>query len=299
MIDFLYLWMFRGFAFFVKITPRPLMSAICDALSFVAQKALKKQAETARINLDFAYNETMDEAEKKRIVTDIFKNLFYYLADFIKNLDASKEKLLQNVTFVGSERLQKALDEKRGVIFVTAHYGNWELLPKAITSKFGINMAVVGRELDAKALNAYVERSRSAHGVSLINKHGAMRKLVKTLKDGDAVGILVDQNTAEDEGLIVDFFGKEARQTPVAAILSRRFDAAILPVFITSEDRKNFCVEFYEPIYPSKTNDTDKDIMESLTAQSKAIETQIRKKPNEWFWFHKRWKNRYEGIYRG
>lgn len=298
MLDTIYLFLFRGFAFFVKTTPYWALSPMCRFLAFCGEIILKKHSKIVKTNLDFAFGDAMSDKEKREIVSDTFKNLFFYLADFVRNLKADKEKLLQNVTFMRGEILQKLLDENKKIVFITAHYGNWELLPKAITAHFAIKMAVVGRELDSKSLNEYVEESRNALGVSLINKHGAMRKLVKALKDGNTVGVLVDQNTADDEGLIIDFFGKEARQTHVASILARRFDAAVLPVFIVSDDRKNFRVEFYEPIYPAKTSDSDKDILECTQAQSNAIEEQIKKKPNEWFWLHKRWKNRYEGIYK-
>lgn len=298
MLDILYLFLFKVFAFFVKITPYRVLSFICLFLAFISKIILAKQAKIVNINLDFAFNKTMSKQEKQTLINDVFKNLFFYLANFARNLRADKKTLLNSVTFIHSQRLQKLLDEKQKIVFITAHYGNWELLPKAITAHFGIKMAVVGRELDSKSLNRYVEESRNSFGVSLINKHGAMKKLLKTLKDGDTVGVLVDQNTADNEGLIVDFFQKEARHTPVASILARRFDAAILPAFIESDDRQNFRIEFYEPIYSQKTSESDKDIQQCTQAQSDVIEAQIRKKPNEWFWFHKRWKNRYEEIYR-
>jgi len=135
---------------------------------------------------------------------------------------------------------------------------------------------------------------------SVINafaKVGADATLESVLKNNRMLGLLVDQNTSENEGILVDFFGKPVRHTPSAAILARRFDALIIPAFITTEDHHHYEITFYEPIITKKSEDKERDIFESVQEQARITEEIIRKKPEEWFWLHKRWKNKFEEYY--
>jgi KDO2-lipid IV(A) lauroyltransferase len=239
----------------------------------------------------------MSEAQKKEIIICSYENLLKNLVGVVTNLEASAEDILGKCEYEGVGIVEKLLKEGKKIVFATAHYGNWEALGKAVTVKTGLKMVAVGRELDSEAMNKIITASRERFGTEVISKHGAMRKLVKALKEDKTVGVLVDQNTAEDEGVLIKFFGKEARQTPVLSVLARRFDAAIVPIFCEYSGFDRYKLTFYEPIFCAKTDDVERDILECTQAQADVIEAQIRKNPNVWFWFHKRWKNRYEEIY--
>jgi len=298
MKEIFYVSLFRFFAFVVNATPVRLLAKVVRALAVFAYTVNKKHRRIAEVNLDFAYDGTLSEAQKKEIVVCAYENMLRNLVGIVINENKNAEEMLAKCDYVGMDIIKRLIAEGKKIVFVTAHYGNWEVLSKALAVGTGLKMVAVGRELDSKAMDEVIKKSRERFGTELISKHGAMRKLVKALKEDKAVGILVDQNTAEDEGLLVKFFGKEARQTPVASVLARRFEAAIVPVFCEYAELDRYRLSFYEPIYCQTTDDVDADIFACTQAQSDAIETQIRKSPNEWFWFHKRWKNRYEEIYR-
>jgi Kdo2-lipid IVA lauroyltransferase/acyltransferase len=297
MKEFFYLALFRFFAFIISVTPVWLLSKIVLFLASFAYMVDKKHRRIAEVNLDFAYGGALGEAQKKEIITASYENLLKNLVGVVTNLNTSAQELLAKCDYEGAEIVEQLKAEGKKIVFVTAHYGNWEALGKAVTVRTGVKMVAVGRELDSQAMDAIITASRERFDTELISKHGAMRKLVKALRDDKTVGILVDQNTAEDEGLLINFFGKEARQTPVASVLARRFEAAIVPAFCEYSGFDRYKLTFYEPIYCANTDDIDADILTCTQAQSDAIEAQIRKSPNEWFWFHKRWKNRYEEIY--
>ena len=298
MLDTIYLLLFRIFGFLIKVLPNFVLSSFAKLLSKAAYGLDKKHVKIANANLDFAFDNTLDRQRKKEIILLAYENLVKNLVGIVKNLEIQKAALLAKTEYEGLEIIQKLQSANKNIIFVTAHYGNWEAMGKCVAAKTGLKLVAVGRELDVKSLNDALKRSRERFDSELISKHGAMRKLVKALKEQKAVGILVDQNTADDEGLIVSFFGKEARQTPVASVLARRFEAAIIPVFCEYTGFDSYKITFHEPIYSPKTDDIEGDILSCTQAQSDAIEKQIRKNPDVWFWFHKRWKNRYEGIYR-
>ncbi len=297
-MEFLYITLFRMFAFLTKISPEFLLKKMVRALAHLAYIVDAKHRRIAEINLDFAFDGGIGEDRKKEIILCSYENLLKNLVGVVTNLEASADEILNKCEYDGVQIVEKLKADGKKILFATAHYGNWEALAKAVTVRTGVKMVAVGRELDSKAMDKIITASRERFGTEVISKHGAMRKLVKALKDDKTVGILVDQNTADDEGLLVKFFGKDARQTPVLSVLARRFDAAIVPTFCEYNGFDKYKLTFYEPIYCPISDDVDGDILSCTQAQSDAIEKQVRKNPNVWFWFHKRWKNRYEGIYK-
>ena len=296
-MDKLYLIIFYIFQFFVKNIPDFLMNPVLDFIAWLIFVFDKKHRKIIKINLDFAYGKSMEEKEKTRIIKKCYKNLVYFLADFVKNQGITKDELSKKVTFENKEVLENAVKENKKIILITAHYGNWELIALCIGAFFD-KVTGVGRALEGKTINNILKRNREQFDIKMLDKQGAMKGMIKALKQGRILGLLVDQNTAEKEGVVVDFFEKKARQSHSTAILSRKFGAVIIPVFITTDDYKNYKITFYDKITPVKSEDINKDILELTQKQSDAMEKAIRNKPDEWFWFHKKWKNQYEEIYR-
>ena len=296
MKEMMYVTVFNIFRFFIRITPRGLMHFFAKGLAFFIYALDSKHKKIAMVNLDLAYGDTLSEEERKEIVKACYVNLVLMLVDFVKNQGISREALLKKVTFKNEKVLTNALAEGKKVILMTGHYGNWELVALSIAAKFG-DMTIIGRDLDASNMNMILKQNREQFGIELIDKKGAMKSMISVLKNGRMLGLLVDQNTSENEGLLVDFFGKPVRHTPSAAILGRRFDALIIPVFITTDDHVGYTLTFYEPIVTDKTENKDEDILRSVQQQAKTTEEVIRKKPEEWFWLHKRWKNQFEERY--
>jgi len=296
-MDSIYLISFKIFRFIVKHTPDFLLKAILDLLSWITWAIDKKHRKIIKTNLDFAYGDTISEEEKKAIEKKCYKNLLYFLADFVKNQGITKEKLSQKVTFKNKEILENAIKQNKKIIVITAHYGNWELISLSVAAFFG-PVSVVGRKLEGERIDQVLKQNREQFDIEVIDKMGGMRGMIKALKQNRLLGVLVDQNTADNEGVLVNFFGKKARQTHSTALIARKLDALIIPAFITTNDYKNYEITFYDEIEPIKSNNAKEDIQKMTQLQADAIEKAIRKKPDEWFWFHKRWKNQYEEIYR-
>jgi KDO2-lipid IV(A) lauroyltransferase len=296
-MDAIYLAAFNLFQWIVRHTPDAVKFPIIKGLAKLAYWLDAKHRRVARVNLDLAFGDSMSGEEKQRIIKKCYENMLFNLADFVQNQGISKDALLSKVRFENEEILENAKKSGRPIIFMTAHYGNWEILPLATAVKFDLPISVVGRPLDSKTMNTILERNRQQFDVELIPKKGAMKPLIKALKEGRAAGLLVDQNTTRNEGILVDLFGKKARHTMAVALLARRLDAIIIPTFITSEDHKTFTVTFYPPLEVEKTVDKDEDMRRNIQAQSDAIEQAIRNKQDEWFWLHRRWKDQYGELY--
>ena len=159
-------------------------------------------------------------------------------------------------------------------------------------------MASLGRLTQFSAINELIIQRREMQNVKFIDKKGAFKHLLKLYGAENALaGILVDQNISASEGVWVEFFGKKATHTTIASVLSRRFNVGIVPVMIEiKENYKSFEVRFHPPIYCKKSEDSTQDILEATQAQADAIEKAIRAKPQDWFWFHKRFKSAYQEL---
>ncbi len=296
-MDKIYYSSFIAFQYLVKKTPLFLQTPILNLIANLAYLFDVRHKKIAFINLDFAFNNTLSKKRKKEIVKRCYKNLVYNLADFIKNQGISKEELLEKVEVKNEHFIKEAIKRKEKIIFITAHYGNWELTGLFVGAFYG-PLTIVGRRLDSKVMDKILTKNREQFDIKLVDKMGAMRSLIKDMKEGRRIGLLVDQNTATNEGELIKFFDKEARHTPAAALLARKFDALIIPVFIETDDFKKYRLTFYEPIKTKKSQNQKEDILQSIQAQADITEKVIKKRPEEWFWFHKRWKNRYEEIYK-
>jgi Kdo2-lipid IVA lauroyltransferase/acyltransferase len=294
--DKLYFVAFYAFKAIIKALPLLLVKAILKLISHIAYRTLSKQKRVIFANLDMAFEDRMSADQKENIALACFENIALYLADFVANQNLTKEELLAKSSIENPSVAQGLIEKYGKAVMVSAHFGNWELLPHTVAATHNHPMIAVGRELDAASLQDTLTKSREQMGVEVINKHGAMRKLVKALRDDKLVGILVDQNTADEEGILIDFFGKKARHTTVASVLARRFDIPIIPAYIFTDGAKSV-LRYYEPIFVDKSENVDADIAKATQAQADALEKAILEDPKQWFWFHKRWKNQYEEIY--
>ncbi len=277
-------------------SPKAIVKAIIELLCKFAYIIDFKYKKIAKVNLDLAFEDKMSEDEKTRIIKKCYKNMLYILKEFIENQNISKENLLNKVTFYNEHIYQNAFKQNKKIIFLTAHYGIWELLPLAIGAKI-CPMSVIGRKLDSPKMNEILEKNRQQFNITLFEKKGAMRGILKALSNGSTVGLLVDQNTSDYDGILVSFFGKLVRHTPAAAQIARKTGATIIPVFITTNDYKKFDITFYDEISTQNTDNNEEDIRQSVQAQANITQKMIEKKPDEWFWFHKRWKNQYGELY--
>lgn len=192
----------------------------------------------------------------------------------------------------GWEQVERARAQGRPILILTGHCGNWELLAAALNAR-GLGMAVVARQLDDPGLQASLLGLRERFGTRTIVRGtpGAARDLLRTLRSGGALGMLIDQDT-KVEGVWVDFFGRPA-WTPVgAADIALRLGATVLPVFIERrpDGRHRIVVEPPLALPPDPTGAT-----QAMTAR---IEAQIRRVPEQWVWLHRRWR-RQPGIASG
>jgi len=298
MRDYLYLSLYKIFALLSRILPKWAMDTILRAISKFIYRVDRKHNHIINANLKLAFNNSLPKSKRDEIGIDVFYNLLQTIIGIIKREKMTREEILKDIEFKNSHILKKAIKENRKVIFITGHYSNWELLSVGVALEFNIKLVAVGRRLDSKLMDKLLKKNRELHGVEMVYRKGAIKNLIKALRDGKFVGLLVDQHLGEKQGgVVVDFFGHRVFHSPAASILARNLDALIIPTFISTDDYKKYQITFYKPLDIVKSKDKSGDILKITQAQALATQKVIEKNPNQWFWVHKRWKGFYSHIY--
>ena len=290
MLDYIYFGLYKFFAFLLWILPDFIIRAIMRGLAWFAYSISSKHRNIINSNLDLSFTPNLSSKEKKDISIHVFMNLIDTIFGIIKRDGLAKDKVLSNVTFEGREIIEKYRNSGKNFVLITGHYGNWELLSQAIAIEFNLNLVGVGRALDSKLMHEVLKRNREQFNVEMVNKKGAMKGCIKAINQSKVIGILTDQAIRKNQSEDVEFFGVRATHTPLASILSRKFDLDMIPAYISTEDFINYRVKIYEPIESLKTDNQAKDIALLTKAQADIMEDVIKSNPKQWFWVHKRWK---------
>ena len=296
-MDRLYLAGFYTLKFLIFILPSSLQNLLAKFLAFAFMKLKKKRFHIVMTNLDLAFGETKSKEEKLEIAKKCYYNFAKYLGiNFILNQNTTKQKILKQVVFKNEHFLLDAMKSGRPIIVTTAHFGQWEIFSLAVAAHFGPS-SVLGRKLDSSVMDKILRANRAQFDVELIDKNGGAKDILKALKARRLVGILVDQNTAPQDGIKVQFFGKDVLHTPAASVLAQKTNALIINAFIYQKGENLNEICFEEPIDIS-TFDKEDAVQKATQMQCSACEEMVRARPEEYFWFHQRFKRFYENEYK-
>ena len=296
-MDRLYLAGFYTLKFLIFILPSSLQNLLAKFLAFAFMKLKKKRFHVVMTNLDLAFGETKTKEEKLEIAKKCYYNFAKYLGiNFILNQNTTKQKILEKVVFKNEHFLLDAIKSGKPIIVTTAHFGQWEIFGLAVAAHFGPS-SVLGRKLDSSVMDKILRANRAQFDVELIDKNGGAKDILKALKARRIVGILVDQNTAPKDGIKVQFFGKDVLHTPAASVLAQKTNALIINAFIYQKGENLNEICFEEPIDIS-TFDKEDAVQKATQMQCSACEEMVRARPEEYFWFHQRFKRFYENEYK-
>jgi KDO2-lipid IV(A) lauroyltransferase len=227
----------------------------------------------------------------------VFCNTAITLLEFLQFASLSRGALLRKVRIHGEEHLLEAARSSRGAILISAHIGNWEAAHMSTACFLEKPVVLVARRIRPRLLNQWVNRLRARFGGVLLDKAGALPKMARALRGGKVVGILIDQSTLRSDGVEIDFLGHRAMATPSAAILARRFNSPVLPAFCLRQRDGHLTLTVQPPLALARTNDRQSDMVENTQVMNDAVAEAIRSHPDQWFWFHKRWKRHYPELY--
>jgi KDO2-lipid IV(A) lauroyltransferase len=250
--------------------------------------ALPRLRRVAMRNLELAYP-LKTRAERNVIAGDVFRSIGRLLYAFARFPQINAQNISDWIRYEGLEHFTEAKKAGRGVLFATAHLGNWELSAFA-HGLMTEPMHIVIRPLDNPRIDRLVEQRRQLSGNHLIEKWDGARAILRALQQNEAVGILIDQNTSLQEGAFVNFFGTPACANTAFAKIAARTGAAVIPGFaLWSDQERRYVLRFYPPVEMAG------DPVEDTRRLHAVLESVIREHPGQWLWIHRRWKTRPEG----
>ena len=297
LLDYLIYLIYRFFEFLFHIIPKILLKPILHFIAYVAHLFAKKHNRIAKANLDLAFGETKTEEEKIRIIKSSLRNMVYNLYEFIVLQKTSLEKMDQKVIIENEEVILKLIEEKKRIIIITGHYGCWEFSIPYVAMKYN-PLTLISRKLNNRYINDVFTKARHRQSLEMCEKTGAAKCIVKAIKKGRIVAITIDQNLDRRNSAIdVSFFGHKVTQVDSPVRLATKLDAVILPLFTIREDFEKYKILFKEPI-EIKQNMNEEEIKNLSQELSFILEEQVREKPDDWFWQHRRWKMYYPEIYK-
>lgn len=274
----------------VLLLPTPVAVGLGGAAGHLAYFILGRARRAALENIRAAlpHLRTLPEWQEdlhtpEKIARQSFANLGKTVVEIIKLLYGFDRGLTNNVFWRGMEHYLQARERGKGVIFITGHCDNWELISHA----FGIHhdgMAVVARKQKYPPLTALLEKVRTRHGKGVIYADGAARGIYFRLKKNEAIGVLMDQAVQPRDGAVIDFLGRGAWTTTMPATIAARTGAALVPGFSHREGRRHI-ITFYPEIQAG-----DGDPVATTRLLNRCIEQQIARHPDQWLWVYRRWK---------
>jgi len=250
--------------------------------------AIPRLRQTADRNLRMALPH-LSEEERARIADGSFHSIARILVAVARFPTLTKANIGDWIAYEGYEHYETAKARGKGVLFATAHLGNWELSAVA-HSLMSEPMHVVVRAFDNPLIDKLVHKLRASTGNRVVEKRDYVRGILRALAANEAVGILIDQNTGLDEGVFIDFFGVKACVARGFARIAARSQAAVIAGFaLWRQQEKQYVLKFCEPVYATG------DVLEDTQRIHAKLEEVIRQHPEQWLWMHRRWKTRPSG----
>ena len=276
------------------ILPRPLARGFAIAVAQLVYLLHFRLRQVGMRNLAMVFPEK-SLTERRRILRGVFSSLGRQLAELCQFPRYTAENLGDVVVYDGLDNFQEAYSRGKGVLFLTAHFGGWELSAFA-HSLHGHWLHVVMRPMDNPYLDRLLQSYRTMHGNKVVPKDDFVRGLLGAMRAGETVGILMDTNMTPPQGVFVDFFGIPACTASGLARIALRTDAAVVPGFtIWEKAMGKYRLRFDPAVQLIRTGNLEADVIANTQKFTTIIEEYARKYPDQWLWVHRRWKTRPEG----
>ncbi len=280
------------FMMFVRFIPFRLALFLGKFFGAVYVMLDRRHRGIATENLRLALKGSRTDQQQRQIVRGSFQTLGQAFVEVLALSCGNPSVLVRRVTVEGFEHYLSARRENKGVLILTAHFGNWELIPQMFALR-GFPLHVVARRLDNPSLDRLLLSLREWGGGHVLDKKIAASKIVPLLRQGETVGILLDQNTRKEEAVFVDYFGRPAATHKGLAILALRTGAPVVPVFII-RTRAGHRMVVEKPLSLVQTGQLSADLYQNTALFTQKIESYVREYPDHWLWVHRRWKTQPE-----
>jgi len=262
--------------------------ALLSRLMFVILRKRRRQS-IANIKRAFGYK---SDAQCKSLALESYLGLSETIVEILLmivgrfDIDSAiinKDEAIAKIQSLSSK-------EQCGVMELTAHYANWELLAHFM-ALHGLKMLAVGRKGNNRLIEERITTPyRRLHGNDTVFKKGAALALMKHLKRCGNVGLLIDQKVSPKDGFWVDFFGYKAPTTSLVAALKKKLNIKVVPIFIRRVKKGKYEILFKEPLELKDELEGEQQLIEFTQQMNNTLESVIRQEKSQWFWMHNRWR---------
>jgi len=285
---------FMAYITSIQLSPLFMLPLHRASLDFLFRVLSRRHSKIVTHNLEMAFPEKKT-SEIKQLKRNVYKHFAKIFTQIIYLYIKKKpEKILPEIQIRNSQALENSLNRGKGVILFSAHFGNWELVPFIISRELNRKTYNIARVMDNPLIEKRVTQFREYMGSRIIYKKGSIKTILKELRSNQIIGMIIDQNTLPEEGVFVDFFSRKVCAVPSVSLLHLKRNIPIIPVFIHYEPKK-IVFEISDEVAFRKTGDFQDDLIRLTQYCNTLIEEKIRQFPEQWLWFHQRWKSKPSG----
>lgn len=280
-------FLFRAVFNFIRIFPLRIAYLFSNFLIFVYLNFVKTRLHTVESNLHKSFPQKSPE-EIKKLTKQVIMHFGRVAVEFCWFSYKSLNEKLKVFEMRGFENVEKALEKGKGIILFMGHFGNWEMAAQILSQKTE-KMNAVAKQQKNQYFDDFITHLREFNKISMIPKKFALRGIIKALTKNNIIFMLGDQNGGKG-GIPAEFFGRNAPTNPGTAKISLKFDCPIVFSTCLRQPNRKYIFKFEQPIYPKRTQSLDRDVSKYTQLLTSKLEDKIRENPEQWFWFHRRWK---------
>ncbi len=279
----------QAVVFFLNRLSEKRIRAVAAFFGFLWFTVDVRHRAIARKNISYAFPE-MNEDTRDRILKESYKNIIETFITIPRIAGFNADNTGKIFRFQCEEYYEDAVKRGKGVFLLTSHLGNWEFAAAAQSLRHG-GLVAVAKDIHNPYIDGYIKALRKSALIDVVRPRNAVFKLLRSLKRGKTIAMLLDQNTLRHEAVFVEFFGRPAATQYAMALMALKTGAAIVPGFITPNCISGgYTIRYEKPIFVDDIQDKEQ-ATRTLTQQFTTIlENQIRRVPGQWFWVHDRFK---------
>lgn len=282
-------WLLQIFKTAVLALPLKSAQRLGDYLGLVAFHCYGSRRRIALENLRSAFPDK-SEAERAKIAKGAFRNYGIALVELLWFPNLTDKSLRHLVAFRNLDLMKTAEARGKGLVMLSGHFGNWELIALATAHASGYPITIIVREQSNKRVSGLLDRHRCLFGNRVVSMGQSVREIIRTLSEGKVVAMAPDQSAAA-EGAFVDFFGRSVATHRGPALFAIRAGAPVLMGFIMRKPDWTYDVVLEEVKTDDLAGNSDDDILELTRRHTALLEKYIRQYPDHWLWMHRRWKH--------
>jgi KDO2-lipid IV(A) lauroyltransferase len=280
----------RIFSFFIQILPYSLCRILARGIAFLCFSVLKLRRKVVEENLITVFGSQDSAAERYQIAKKTYQHYALMIFEFIRMAKQDEAEINRLLKINGIETFQRLMKEGKGLVFTSGHLGNWEIALAALSYQ-GYECYAFSRPLHDKSVDAWVNDIRAAHNIQMIHTKYSIRPVLEALQRNAVIGFLIDQDAGK-RGTYIPFLGKNASTFQGPAYCAYKAGSPILPAYILrGKEPGSYEAFMQDPIYPDTSKPEEEEILRLTIETNKSLEAFIRQNPEQYFWFHKRWRN--------